>query len=47
MAFIIAMTAIGGGIALGVLGHPWPGTLFGTGGLAAIVYLFIQGKDRN
>lgn len=46
MAFAIAMTAILGGVTLGVLGHPWPGALFGTGGLAAIVYLFIQGKKR-
>jgi len=47
MAFVIAMTAIVGGLVLGLNGYPWPGTLFGTGGLAAIVYLFIQGKNRQ
>lgn len=46
MAYTLALATIGGAIALAALGQGWPGALFGTGGLAAIVYLFIQGKKR-
>lgn len=47
MAFMLALATIGGAIALGLNGAGWPGAFFGTGGLAAIVYLFIQGKKRS
>ncbi|KLC64093.1 MULTISPECIES: hypothetical protein [Xanthomonas] len=46
MAYTLALATIAGAVALGMIGEGWPGALFGTGGLAAIVYLFIQGKKR-
>ncbi|TMN18492.1 hypothetical protein [Pseudoxanthomonas sp. X-1] len=47
MAWSLAVFAMAGGVALGLNGAAWPGALFGSGGLAAIIYLFIQGKKRS
>jgi uncharacterized membrane protein len=47
MAFGLALSTIVCATILGTLGGPWPGALFGTSGLGAIVYLFIQGKKRH
>ncbi len=47
MAYSLAMaTVLVGGFVV-YSGAEWPGTLLGLGGLATIVYLFIQGKKRT
>lgn len=46
-AFVIAMTAILCGAYVAIHGAKWPGTIIGVGGLAAIVYQFIQGRKRS
>lgn len=47
MAFGLALSTIIGASVIAAFGGAWPGAVFGTGGLAAIVYLFIQGKKRH
>lgn len=46
-AFIISMTALIAGAYVAIHGAQWPGAILGVGGLAAIVYQFIQGKKRQ
>ena len=46
MAFGIALSSLIVGLVVTLRGYQWSGTLFGTGGLATVVYFFIQGKKR-
>ena len=46
MAFGIALLSLIVGLVVTLCGYQWSGTLFGTGGLATVVYFFIQGKKR-
>lgn len=42
--FVIAMTALGGGIFLAHEGHDWAGATIGTVGLASLVGVFVIGS---
>ncbi|MCD4697145.1 MAG: hypothetical protein K8S16_12985 [Bacteroidales bacterium] len=46
-AFIITVITLIAATLLILNGYIWPGSIFGTGGLAIIVYLFIQGKKSQ
>lgn len=47
LAFIIAMTAIVGGMLTAINGAEWAGTFIGVGGLAGLVGAFIQGRNHK
>lgn len=46
-AFVIAMTAIIGGMLTAINGAEWAGTFIGVGGLAGLVGAFIQGRNNK
>jgi len=43
----IGIVALVCGTAAAVLGQPWVGGLFGTGGVGSLVYAFLAQKDRE
>ena len=46
-AFFVTLFTLSAATYLILNGYIWPGSIFGTGGLAIIVYLFIQGKKSQ
>ncbi len=46
-ALIIGLFALAGSTACILLGHEWPGTVLGVGGLTGLVTAFIVGKDKQ
>lgn len=46
-AFIVTLFTLIAATIIILYGYIWPGSILGTGGLAIIVYLFIQGKKSQ
>jgi hypothetical protein len=45
--FLIALSAIGGSVWLGIKGQPWASASIGALGIGSIVYVFVKGRNAE
>jgi uncharacterized membrane protein len=42
---LVAMCGVAGTVLIAIIGHPWPGTVFGAANLATLVSVFVYGTQ--